>query len=59
MGRNGWPVYGDADVGSAIEDVEKIIGIIKTNKFDKRHLITLHNANAELIKAIISNEYED
>jgi hypothetical protein len=53
------PVYGIADVGSAIEDIENVIEKIKTNKFSKDDLIKLYNANGELIKAILSNEYEN
>lgn len=59
MGRPNIPFYGDADVGSAIEDVVKIIDKIKTNKFNKKDLLKLHNANTELIKALLSNDYED
>ena len=53
------PVYGIADVGSAIQDIKKIIEKIETNKFSKDDLIKLYNANGELIKAILSNEYEN
>ena len=59
MGRPGWGVYGNADVGSAIEDVEKLISKIKTNKFDKEDLLTLYKANGELLKAVVENEYKD
>lgn len=59
MGKPFIPLYGNTDVGSAIEDVEKVIAVIKSNKFNTEDLIKLHNANAELIKAILNNEYED
>lgn len=59
MGYNFYPVYGDADAGSAIKDIEKVVAKIKTNKFDKKDLLALYNANAELLKAILSNEYKD
>lgn len=59
MGRPGWGIYGDADVGSAIEDVENVVQKIKSNKFDSKDLLKLHNANTELLKAILSNEYKD
>lgn len=58
MGINGWPVYG-VDLGSAIEDIKKIVEKIETNKFSKDDLINLYNANGELLKAILSNEYEN
>ena len=38
MGRNWAPVYGDLDLGSAIETAEKVIAKIKSNKFDKDDL---------------------
>ena len=44
--------YG-GDVGSAIEDVEKIVGKIKTNKYDKKDIYNLYSANLELIKALL------
>ena len=59
MGINGWPVYGAVDTGSAIQDIKKIVAKIETNKFSKDDLIKLYNANGELIKAILSNEYEN
>ena len=46
-------MYGNADVGSAIEDMEKIIEKIKTNKYDKKDLYNLYSANLELIKALL------
>lgn len=59
MGKPFLILYGNADVGSAIEDIEKVVAKIKSNKFDKGDLISLHNANAELIKAVLSDDYED
>lgn len=38
MGRNWAPVYGELDLGSAIETAEKVIAKIKSNKFDKDDL---------------------
>lgn len=55
MGRPILFLYGNEDVGSAIKDIESIIEKIKTNKFDKEDLLILHNANTELIKALLSN----
>lgn len=52
MGRPGLTWYG-GDVGSAIEDVEKFVSKIKTNKFDKKDIYNLYSANLELIKALI------
>ena len=59
MGINIAPLYGDADVGSAIEDIEKVIAKIKTNKFGKKDILKLYDANAELVKAILKNENKD
>lgn len=59
MGRPGVPVYGNFDAGSAIQDIKKIVEKIETNKFTKHDLIKLQNANGELIKAILSDDYED
>lgn len=38
MGYALWPVYGELDLGSAIETAEKVIAKIKSNKFDKDDL---------------------
>lgn len=38
MGRDWYPVYGELDLGSAIETAEKVIAKIKSNKFDKDDL---------------------
>lgn len=59
MGVPSMPFYGNADLGSAIEDIEKVIAKIKTNKFDNKEIIKLYEANEEVLKAIISNEYKD
>ena len=59
MGRPGWEIYGDADVGSAIQDIEKIVDKIKTNKFSNDDLVKLFNANNELLKAVLNNDYKD
>lgn len=59
MGRPNIPFYGDSDVGSAIEDIEKIIIKIKTNKFGSGDILALYEANAELIKAVLEDEYKD
>lgn len=58
MGIVGANWYG-GDLGSAIEDLEKIIANIKTNKFDYKDVIKLYKANGEVLKAIIENEYKD
>lgn len=55
MGRPFAPFYGE-DLGSAIEDAEKILEKIKTNKFDKEDLSELANelvVIADKIKAEI------
>ena len=59
MGIPFLPLYGNADVGSAIQDIKKIIDKIETNKFGASDLTDLYNANGELLKAILSHEYEN
>lgn len=59
MGIPGYPLYGNVDLGSAIEDVEKAIAKIKTNKFGKKDIVKLHKATTELLNAVLSNDYED
>lgn len=59
MGLPNLPFYGLVDAGSAIQDIKKIVEKIETNKFSKDDLIKLYNANGELLKAILSNEYEN
>ena len=58
MGYPNYPVYGQ-DVGSTIKDIKKFIEKIETNKFTKEDILKLHNANADLIKALLSNDYKD
>ena len=59
MGIPGKPLYGNVDLGSAIEDVEKIIKKFKTNKFGKKDIVDLYKANAEVLAAALSHENED
>ena len=59
MGQPNFPWYGNPDVGSAIQDIKKIIEKIETNKFGKLDIVALHNANADLIGALIENDYEE
>lgn len=54
MGYVFYPVYGQ-DLGSTIENVEKLIAKIKTNKFDKEDLVALSDAIVELKTAIEEN----
>lgn len=56
MGWPSIPLYGDADLGSAIETVEAVIAKIKTNKFDKSDLVELHKAVVEIEKSIDETE---
>ena len=57
MGWMGWPVYGE-DIGSAIEDAEKIIAKIKTNKFDNQDLVELFKANNVLLEHLLETKNE-
>lgn len=51
MGLPNLPWYGE-DLGSAIETAEKVIGKIKTNKYDKKDLENLAKAVAEILKVV-------
>ena len=57
MGFDLVPLYGDTDLGTAVENAEKVIAKIKTNKFDKEDLTTLASV-LETVKTAIE-EYED
>lgn len=57
MGFHIAPLYGDTDLGTAVENAEKVIAKIKTNKFDKEDLTTLASV-LETVKTAIK-EYED
>ena len=59
MGRPGLSLYGNADVGSAVEDIKNIVAKIDTNKFDKKDILKLHKANTELITALLNDDYKD
>lgn len=57
MGRLGFPLYGEVDLGSAIQEAKSAIEKIETNKFDKEDLIALVKANSEIIIATIQDEH--
>jgi hypothetical protein len=59
MGIPIFPLYGKTDIGSAVEDIEKLVEKIKSNKFGKKDVIKLYEANAELIKAVLEDEIKD
>lgn len=59
MGRLGWPSYGYKDLSAAIEDAEKVIAKIKTNKYTKEDLIRLVNANAAIMNFILDKAFND
>ena len=56
MGKPGVPVYGNEDLGSAIESAEKIIAKIKTNKYSKEDLLELVEVNQTILKYLIKDE---
>ena len=55
MGRDGFPVYGE-DLGSSVENIEKVIEKIKTNKFDKKDLMTLAENAFSVFKYAIEKD---
>lgn len=57
MGIWGVPLYGNVDLGSAIETAEAVIAKIKTNKYDKSDLVELDKALTEVKNAV--NEIKD
>jgi hypothetical protein len=52
MGLWGLPVYGNIDLGAAIQTAEDVIAKVKTNKFDKDDLVELEKALTEIRNAI-------
>ena len=51
MGIFGMPLYGEIDLGSAIQTAEVVIAKIKTNKFDKEDLVDIKKALSEIVEA--------
>lgn len=58
MGHISFPVYGE-DIGSALQEVGKILNHIRTNKFDNQDIIDLFDANNTLLKYLLKNEIKD
>lgn len=56
MGFDYAPIYGELDLGSAIETAEKAIAKIKSNKFDKKDVVALAEALEVLKNAV--DDYE-
>ena len=56
MGIPSMWIYGNTDLGSAIETAEAVIAKIKTNKFDNDDVAELRKALAEIDKALAPNE---
>ena len=52
MGWNFAPVYGELDLGSAIELAEQKLQEIKSNKFDKNDLEKLKGELEKIVSAI-------
>lgn len=62
MGYHLLPVYGELDLGSAIELAEQKLQEIKSNKFDKNDLVELKGELEKIVSAIdtaIENEQEN
>lgn len=56
MGWDFVPVYGELDLGSAIETAEKVIAKIKTNKFDKEDLKELDKVLTAIKEEVAKDE---
>ena len=63
MGYNFYPVYGDPDLGSAIEGADKSLAKIKTNQFDtedlKKAKVELEKVISAIDTAIAKDEQEN
>jgi hypothetical protein len=57
MGFHYAPIYGELDLGSAIEKAEKLIAKIKSNKFDKKDLEALEETLSAIHASV--EKYED
>lgn len=60
MGKAGVPLYG-VDLGSTVEKAEKILAVIKTNKFDKEDVLALRNELEDVLDELDKyyNENQD
>ena len=58
MGIDNWPVYGEVDLGSAIETNKKIVAKIESNKFDKQDLIALARSTFDIVVATLQKDEE-
>lgn len=56
MGIDSWPVYGEVDLGSAIETNKKIVEKIESNKFDKQDLIVLARSTFDIVMSILQED---
>lgn len=56
MGYDILPLYGELDLGSAIETAETVIGKIKTNKYDVEDLADLKKSLTAIVKACEKDE---
>lgn len=56
MGIDFWPVYGEVDLGSAIQANKKIVAKIESNKFDKKDLIALAKSTFDIVVAAIEKD---
>ena len=56
MGYPNAPVYGEVDLGSAIETNKKIVSKIESNKFDKQDLIALAKSTFDIVVAAIEKD---
>jgi prefoldin subunit 5 len=56
MGWHWAPVYGELDLGSAIETAEKVIAKIKSNKFDKDDLKELDKVLTAIKEEVAKDE---
>ena len=56
MGIAGMPLYGELDLGSAIETAEKVIAKIKSNKFDKDDLKELDKVLTAIKEEVAKDE---
>lgn len=52
MGRDYVPLYGDVELGTAVQTAEVVLAKIKSNKFDKEDLKDLKDALSAIVEAV-------
>lgn len=59
FGLPNYPVYGEHDLGSLVEDAEKVIDKIKTNKFTLKEVLKLSNIANDIVEFVIKEKLDE